>query len=81
MDFNLLSQSRCFNLDHPLLSLPNQDPSYSTRRAGKCQRLDVQLRKGVAAKIDVKSSVYNDCFIRNLREERPCMIEGHRKKT
>jgi hypothetical protein len=40
----------------------------------------VQLWKGVAAKIDVESLVYNVSFIRNLKEERPYMIEGRRKK-
>jgi hypothetical protein len=60
--------------------LSNQNPSLSTRRAEKCERLDVQLWKGVAAKIDVESLVYNVSFIRNLKEERPYMIEGRRKK-
>jgi hypothetical protein len=40
----------------------------------------VQLWKGVATKIDVESSVYNDSFIGNLKEGRRCMIEGHSKK-
>jgi len=45
-----------------------------------CHRLSVSFQKDVMAKTGAESLVCTDSSTRGLKEERPCMTEGCRKK-